>query len=199
MSWSWTDDSITERRNQVGKERRSILNMIRKMLVTVTRGPLWQFTGTLLMDPTQKETVQAEVFDGIGHAARPKAGANAEGIIVHVGAAAEHPVCVGTRDEGLRKAVVPDMLDDETATFNSATVVYHRKTGVVEIRTTGGTALALPTMADFNALRSWVAAQFTAAGHTHTVSGGTTTAVAPISAPGATPPTATGTTVLKTH
>jgi phage baseplate assembly protein V len=73
----------------------------------------------------------------------------------------------------------------------------------VKIMSAGGTALAIPTMADFNALRAYVNNQFSAAGgHTHVVSGAATTTIAAVATQGPSPPTTvpaspTGTTVLK--
>lgn len=60
----------------------------------------------------------------------------------------------------------------------------------VEIRSKTGTASAVPTMADFEALRTYVSNQFKATGgHTHVVSGAATTSIAASTGAAGTPPT----------
>lgn len=55
----------------------------------------------------------------------------------------------------------------------------------------------LCTKADIDALRTWIAAQFSGVGHTHATPSGTTTSTTPVSAPGSSPPNAAGTQILK--
>lgn len=193
---SRSDGTVRERQEHISHERRAFFGMIGRMLVRVTRGDVWNLEGRTLISG-EKETVRAQVFHGIGRIARPKAGRNVEAIVVREGAAAENPTIVAHRDLDTQKAVFPNGIgEDEQAVFNSVTLVYNRSNGTVEIRTPGGTALALPTLAEHNALRSFVAAQFSGAGHTHHVTGSATDTTAPVGAP---PGAATGTSVLKTH
>jgi len=191
---SRSDSSTEDVRNDQRSERRSILGMVRRMTVAVTRKSTWQLIGVILLDGVTKETIEADVFSNIGFYSRPKAGRNAEAAVVFAGAAADNPIVVGTRDEDTRKAVA-DIDEDETATFNTVTIVHHKKQGFVEIRTPGGTAIKLPTLADHNAMRS----AFN--GHTHLYAPGPGTPVVtagPTAVPGVVPvPAPTGTQVLK--
>lgn len=72
----------------------------------------------------------------------------------------------------------------------------------VQIRTPGGTPHKLPTLADFNALKDYVNAQFSATGgHTHATPSGPTTTIVTVTAGSSSPthaaPDPTGTTVLE--
>lgn len=187
---SSTDQTTEDARRQVGHVNRSLLGMLRLMVVTVTSKPLWQGLGVRLIDMVTKETVNAPNFSGIGFYARPRPGANAEEIVAHVGGS-ENPVIVATRDEKLRSEMA-NIDENETATFNGLTIAIHRKTGAFEIRTASGIPLALPTMADFNALRAQVD------GHVHLYAPGPGTPVA-TTVPTTTSPPPTGTVVLKTE
>lgn len=114
---------------------RKQLGSIRRMAISATNQARWVLLGHEKV--SEKPTV--EVFHGIGRAARPPKGANAEAVVVHPGGAA-HPLAAALRDQETWRALDIDIADDETIQFNSVTVVYHRKTGVVEIRTPTGTA-----------------------------------------------------------
>lgn len=168
---STTDATSREARAELSTDRRNTLGLVRRMAVKLTSGAFWQTLGHLLLDNTQ-EVRGAEVFSGIGFYARPKADHRAEAIVVFPGGAA-NPIIVATRDEDARKAVA-QLGADETAMFNSQTIIVV-KGSTVEIRTAGGTAHSLVTLAEFN-------------DHIHVASGSNTT-----------PPSvaASGTTVLK--
>lgn len=183
-----TDNTVKETRHETSPEARGLAGLIRHMAIKLTEAAIWQVVGHLLLD-NKPETRQAALFGGIGFHSRPRAGANAEALIAFPGGPA-NPVIVGTRDEDLRKTVAK--LDhDETATFNSLTIVHHTNDGFVEIRTPNGAAFALPTLAEYEAMRT----AFNA--HTHAVSGGSTltptSSLSPL-IPVASP---TGTVVLK--
>lgn len=179
---SKTNDTTEESRGQVSTDRRDLLGTLRRMAITVTSRSFWQVIGVLLLDG-KRETVDAEVFSGIGFYARPAPGANTEAIIGNVGGA-QNPAILATRDEDTRKRVA--VLDqDETAMYNTLAITKCTKTGHIEARSPGGTATRLPTFADFEAFR----ASFNT--HTHTETG-TVTGAPLISA--AAP---TGTTVFK--
>jgi phage gp45-like len=81
------------------------------------------------------------VFSGVGFYARPKVGHNAEAVVVFPGGAA-NPIIIATRDEDARKAMAK-LNADETAVFNSTTVILIKKDGTVEVRAANGTAKSL--------------------------------------------------------
>lgn len=187
---SHTDNTTEEWREQISSEMRSILGMIRQMSVRLTEGPIWQLEGHKLFDNRIKETVDAPAFGTLGFYSRPKPGANVGAIVVYPGGSS-NPVIVATNDEELR-ATVANLNQGETAMCNRATIILCKPDGTVEIRTPGGSASALATKADIDALKSW------AAGHTHVVAGITAGAASVTSAtPLPVAPSAAGTTVLK--
>lgn len=187
---SRTDNTTSDYRDETSPATRGIAGMIRRMAVKLTEGALWQVAGHLLFDSRTPETKNAEVFGTLGFYSRPKPGVNAEVIVVFPGGSS-NPVIIGTRDEELR-ATVAALNQGETAVCNRATIILCKANGTVEIRTPGGSASALATKADIDALKSW------AVGHTHVVAGVTAGAAAVTSAtPLPVAPSATGTTVLK--
>lgn len=158
--------------------------LVRRLIATATSLPRWQLRGVRGVDGAS-EVVQAEVFQGIGFAARPPASSSAEVIAVNVDGQAKAPVVVAARDEKTAAAVraaIGGLEPGDTLVYNAAAIVLLRASGAVEIRSPSGVAAALPTMADFMALRNWVAALLV---------GGTGSAVLPGC------PSPTGTTVLK--
>jgi len=147
----WTSEDFAE---VIGAFRRETAGAIRRMVVGVAQSGVWQMLGHLLFDPTQREQKQVENYPGIGHYAKPPAGTgNAEGIVVQVGGGgANNPALVATRDEGTRAAAFSggaDLVDNESALYNSLGRVYVKSDGTIEIRTHAGVAIKLPTMADF--------------------------------------------------
>lgn len=126
-----------EWRDETSSTRREIRGAVRRMAITLTSGTFWQVLGHLLLDGTP-ETRHPEVFSGVGFYGRPKAGHNADAIVVFPGGSS-NPVIIATRDEDARRAVAK-IAEDETAMFNSATAVTVRANGTVEIRGVGGTA-----------------------------------------------------------
>lgn len=146
-----SNKTIEEFRYDGSSDRRQMLSTIRRMAVKLTEGAFWRIAGHILLD-RKAEAKDAEVFGGIGFHSRPPVGANAEALVAFPGGASNACI-VGLRDEDTRKKVA-NIDHDETITFNSMTVVHHTNEGFVEIRTPSGAAFALPTLAEFNALRA---------------------------------------------
>jgi len=147
---SATDNTIRQWREETSAPRRASLGAIRRMAVTLTSGVFWQVLGHLLLDGVTKETLDAEVFSGVGFYSRPKAGHQVDALVVFPGGSS-NPVIIATRDEDARKAIAK-LADDETAAFNSSTIIVIKKDRTVEIRQAGGTAVALATKADVQAV-----------------------------------------------
>lgn len=183
---SETNNTTEEWREEISSQRRSIAGMVRRMAVSLTDGGVWRAIGHLLLDNRTREVRDAEVFGGIGFAARPKAGANAEAIVVFPGGSS-NPVIIATRDEDARRAVA-NLEQDSTAMFNRSTIVLIKQNGTVEIRASGGVASPLATKADIDALKVW------ASTHTHS---GVSTGPGASGPPVVAPPVALGTGVLR--
>lgn len=192
---SSSDDTTREFRDSISPLARRSEGMVRRMTPTITSGSTWQLTGHLLLE-NNRETIEAENLSGIGFFARPKAGHRCDAIVVYPGGPS-NPIIIATRDEDARKAVA-ELSEDETAAFNSTTIVLI-KGGTVEIRLAGGTALKLPTLADHqdvvNKLND-VISKFNNA-HLPVVGGGGGTAGPPAVPVVGTAPNPTGTAVLK--
>lgn len=174
-------------RAEVSAAARDVAGLVRRMAITLTSRPLWQLVGHLLLDGTTRETRDAEPFTGVGFYSRPPADGNPEAVVVFAGAGGK-PLIVATRDEKTRAAVFAaagELGPGDAALFSPAAIVIAKADGTVEIRTPGGAAVALATLADVQALRDW------AAGMAYGGSG----SVVPVG--GAAPPNPTGTTVLK--
>jgi phage gp45-like len=186
-----TGPSIAELQRITDPIIRALIGAIRRMAVTVTSRARWQVTGYTIDGDT--ETQQAEPFTGIGFYARPPASGKPEAIVVSA-AGAKSPAIVAVRDEKTRAAVAGNVGADEAMMFGSTALVHVTAGGTVEARAPGGTAVALATLADVQALRE----AFNNHVHILTIAaaagaGGTGTA-----APTATPaPAPAGTTVLK--
>jgi phage gp45-like len=197
---SEADQTIEEARQQFSHGARIILNMVRRMAVTVTSRPFWQVVGNLLLDNVTKETRNAEPFTGIGFYSRPAANSNPEAIVVNIGGAAENPVIIATRDEKTR-AKFANINQDETIVFNSRVSVLLTKDDKVAITAHNITGLRnLAFQDELNDLRFWVMEQFSGPGHTHTLSsGGVTTSVSPHDPVAAPTDDYPGTTVLHTQ
>jgi phage gp45-like len=108
----------------------------------VTSKALWQIAGHVLADGT-RETRNAEVFGGIGIAARPKSSDRAEAIVMFPGGAAGNPVIVGLRNEDARRALelaIGKLKEGEAALYGSSGLpfVHVRDNGTVEIRKLAG-------------------------------------------------------------
>lgn len=172
----------------IGGFRREVAGFVRRMVVGRTGGGAWQMLGHLLFDVTRREAVDVENYSGVGFYARPPDNAG-EGVVVQVGGP-NNKALIATRDEATRQAAFADadLAPDETAAYNSAARVHVTAAGLVEARSHGGTAVSLATKADIDDLRSWLVT------HLHS---GVSTGVGVSGAPSTTPPTASGTSVLK--
>lgn len=179
---------------QTGKTLRLLHGMIRRMAVVLTDGTLWRLLGQR-GGQGGDETREVENFSGIGFYARPpSSGGNPEAIAVAV-AGGKNMAIVATRDEATRQAVAGNIDEDETATFNSCTLIINKKNATVEIRLPSGTAVSLMLKSEGVTMRNEL--------HNHTHGPGSFTApsgggpVTGTSGAGPAVTTPTGTTVLK--
>jgi hypothetical protein len=139
---------------------------IRRMAISLTAKVLWQLVGFRKSDGTS-ETRAAEPFTGIGFYSRPASSGKPEAIVLMVGDS-KAPVVVATRDEKTRRAIAGGLDSDESMMFNSQAVVYVKRDGTIEVRSSGGTAKALATKDDVDAINKYLRQQFDpAAGHVH--------------------------------
>lgn len=163
----------------LGQLERMLRAAVRRFRVAASTGGLWSLSGH-----GQERAEEVELFGGIGFHSRPGSSGKPEVVVVKVGAASGHPVIIATRDEATRVTLEAD----ETAIFNSTTIVKIKADGTIEAGSRGGTFEALLKKSEYDALKTVFDA------HTHA---GVTTG-AGVSGTTATPaPTATGTTKLK--
>ncbi len=144
------------------------------------------------------EDDEQEVFHGAGFAARPASGSNAEALAVAVNGF-DHHVIVATRDaDTLRRVIDALGLDaGEAIVFSTGTAVKCTDTRIVA-KSLEGLAQFLALKTDVDAIWDYLAMQFhPLTGHKHTVSGTTTTAVAPSVVPGVPVGASVGTTVFQ--
>lgn len=122
-----------ENARKIGSRERGIRGAVRRMAIKVTSRVLWQLAGHKL-DATYQETVNAEVFSGVGFYARPRTSSRAEAILSRIGDAA-HSVIVATRDEDLRKLWDSAAFGnpDVAAMFNSGVIVVCMPDGTVRL------------------------------------------------------------------
>lgn len=145
-------------------------NAIRKVVISSNVGSDWGIRGYEFTNPeTGSTTCEGEdddpipVFQGIGIYARP-VGSNAEGVMLHVGCQADHPILAAVRDEDGRRAYVEEFGElgaGEIAIFNGTgnARVLVKSDGAIEInpaagqlvsmRSDGGTADALVKRGEF--------------------------------------------------
>ena len=140
-------------------------NVVRRVIFGDTKGGLWGILGYETEDDAEGDDAEpVETFQGIGIYARPAEGDNAEGVMLHIGGQAEHPVLAAFRNEDARKRMIKllgDIDPGEVAFFPStgAVRVLLKQNGTIEI---GGVATQqLATKLDLELLRLWLA------GHGH--------------------------------
>lgn len=130
---------LRTRTNSMGNALRG---MVRRLSIgrTAANG-LWQLLGLDGLDTDDEDEPERETFDdcevfpGVGVYGRPPEGTRAEVVVVNVGGKAGHPVVIATRD----KATQVELEADETAIFNSTSVVKIKADGTIEIGArTGG-------------------------------------------------------------
>jgi hypothetical protein len=183
---SKADNTTKDWRDETSTWSRKLAGLVRRVAVNMTQGTTWQAIGHILLDGN-KETLDAEVFPGIGFWSRPAADANAEAIVAFPGGPA-NPAIVATRDEALRKKMVQgDGNQDETYLFNSRVVLRFSNSGLIQAYLLGG-PVPVPL-----ALKSDVDGAITAHnGHTHTDPQGGVTGP-----PNTTAPASVGSSVLR--
>lgn len=134
---------------------RVMRGMVRRFTVSTSRLPIWRLLGVRGADGDD-EVVSAEVFSGVGFAARPAAAGTPEVIAVTVGGS-KAVVVVASRDEktlaGIR-ATMGELAAGDTLVYSSAAIVHVRANGTVEVRTPAGTAGALARQQNLEALRA---------------------------------------------
>jgi phage gp45-like len=103
-------------------------NVVRRIVFgtgsSATAGGRWAVLGYETADDTEgQDAPPVEVFAGLSIYARPATTDAAEGILLHVGAQAEHPAIAALRNEDARRRYVEefgDLQPGEVAIFNSA-------------------------------------------------------------------------------
>lgn len=177
-----------------------LTDMIKRVTLTATSDPLrWTVEGY-----DAEDVDAAELFPGIGFAARPPDGANAEAIVCNVGGR-DHPVIVATRDGDTAAAIAGGLAPDESLAYTTGLIVKLTATGEIELRAKDGTAQALALLQDALNINARVAALEAAVNalialynlHTHPVSGSTATATTNQATPAATSAAVNGTTVVR--
>ena len=133
-------------RDKLNRGAQHLRGMIRRLTVKAT-GELfrWAVLGYIDADDNE-EGDDAELFQQVGFASRPPAGANAEVIVVNVGASPNTPVIVACRDEDTRRAFFAGanaLAEDEAALYNSSAQVRVKADGTVEVDDGAGGAIAL--------------------------------------------------------
>lgn len=130
------------------------------------------------------EDDEQEVFHGVGFAARPAAGSNAEAIAVAVNGF-DHHVVIATRDADTLRRVIEalGLAEGEAIVFSSGTAVKCSASKIIA-KTMDGTAAALAFKSDVDEVWEYLAKQFDpTTGHKHTVSGSTTIVIVPSTTP----------------
>jgi len=141
---------------------RRVKAMIRRMRPLKTAGALWRLAGYA----GEVDAEGVELFSGIGFYSRPGSSGKPEVVVNKIGGASGHPVVVATRDESIRV----ELDEDETAIFNSASIVKIKADGTIEVGSRGGTPVPLATLADVEAIRN----DLNGHEHTYVPSGGGT-------------------------
>lgn len=173
-----------------------VRGLVRRLAVTAARWPIWQVAGVRSAAGVA-EAIALEVFGALGIQARPASTSKTEAIAASVGGRADGQVIVATRDEATAAAARSavgglDAGDALVHSLTSSPLVVHldASAGTVEVRSAGGAAVSLATLADLEALRAYVADHI----HTGVTTGGGVSGSPPPLPP---LPTPTGTTVLK--
>ncbi len=173
-------------------------NAIRKVAISSSEGSDWGMLGYEFENLEDGSTTcegegddPIPVFQGIGIFARPL-GTNAEGMMLHVGCQADHPILVAVRDEDARRAYVEafgEVAKGELAIFNGQGTarLLIKADGTIDVNAPGGSPVSLAKVAELALLQSTIAAVVPLGGDTGSA---IITAVAALASP-------TGTTVLK--
>lgn len=180
---------------------RRVAGMARRLTISATTSPIWKLLGVRGLDGST-ERIDAEAFSGVGFYARPRSsGGTPEAIVLHVGDA-RVPVVVACRDErtlaAVRDALGGIDAGDAVMYAPDGSAVVHVTGGEVRVKTPSGTAVALATKADLDAVVTYIKKQFAAStGHIHATPSGPTTTITEGTVAGGTCPSPAGTSVLK--
>ncbi|MCG8418462.1 MAG: hypothetical protein MJE77_11020 [Proteobacteria bacterium] len=90
---------------QTGRRARQIAGMVRRMTIVATYAVRWVVHGYSDEAGNVEETA-AEVYPGLGYAARPLDDDAAEAIVVQVAGQANHPALIATRDRTAENAAI---------------------------------------------------------------------------------------------
>lgn len=183
------------REEHAGKRAREVHGMVSVRELAEHTGQRAEAAGREALDGTSEDD-EIEIFGQAGIVARPEANAAVESLVLLVGASGDH-AAVAAQIDSTRATVIDatGLEPDETIVYTSQSVVHIKADGTVEVRSIGGTAVALATKADVDAIKSWLDL------HIHnTPTGFSSIPVDGTPLPGGTPDTApapTGTTILK--
>ena len=121
-------------------------SMIRRLRVAASDAVHWVLEGFEDFDGNV-ETEEAEAFEGIGFASRPKADHRAEVVVAKIGGESGHPVIVASRSRDAFKLLTKaeGLEEDETVIFTSKSMVKIKADGEILIGSIGGTFKALAT------------------------------------------------------
>lgn len=157
-----TRDGPEELAEAVGAMARQVAGAIRRMGIGTTVDVRFQVIGHTQLDGST-ETRDADVFSGLGFAARPPDDGAPEAVVVFVGEVAREPIIAAMKDEQTRAALFKlagALAADETAMFNSGALVVIKSTGKIQAKSAAGVAAAVTTHADMialkNAFATWV-------------------------------------------
>ncbi len=124
---------------QTGASATRARNLIRRYVVKATDAVSWLLEG-FRDEAGNVDSERAEVFSGIGIAARPPANGAPEAVVVNIGGQANHSVIVATRDYQTEKAVVSvaTLEPGDTLVFNQIRILRLTAAGDVLIGDLGG-------------------------------------------------------------
>lgn len=145
-------------RQRMGRQALEVANMVRRVVVSASKGGAWSVGGYAIPDLRGGSTITtegedddpAEVFGGIGIWARPAGGDRAEGLLLNVGGKAEHGVICAVRNEDARKRYVEEfgsIGQGEIALFPSTGTsrVLIKQDGSIEITPAAGKKILIKT------------------------------------------------------
>jgi phage gp45-like len=135
--------------------RRYVYGMVRRFAITLTDTARWQLLGQRGGAGGDEILPNVESFTGIGFYSRPASSGNPEAVAVAIGGT-RTTVVIAARDEATRQAMVGSLPADSAAMFNTKAVLVINPDGTVEIRAGGGAAAPLATLADIQALATFV-------------------------------------------
>ena len=162
-----TAEFIAHATGQVGRRIRGMLSR-RDLDHDRSEGNRVRAIGREALDGSA-ETLDMDAFAPVGILGRPSGNATVEAAVGFVGSDGAHPIALSFLDHGRRAVIDAVGLDaDETLIYTSALVIKLTADGKIELRTTGGTAVALALKSDVDSLKAQVdALQAAYNAHTH--------------------------------